>query len=577
MSNFRWVMSSLGRVKGWVFLAVVLMVAETFSNMATIWMQQKMIDEVLIGGRRDLFFGILVQIAIVYALYSFLFTFGPHTIHHTVARLRSWLSNLLMSRMYRLPVVEMQKERTANYVYHFTNDLYQATDLIGNDIPRMMQQIAGAVALVWVVAQASPVLLAMVILFSVVYIILGKKFASSRKHAQSEVSRSKSNMLIHLEEGVSSTREVLAFGRESWESRRYDTLFGKYFASVMNEAKLINKQMLMSDPIKWLATLAVLFYGGWLVLQGQLSIGLFIVTFQFTSRLMDTLNNIYNGIMGLSGRMAAVERLRGVLEGPSVHEGKVALKEPIHELKLHNLTFQYGVRSEQVLSSLTMDFPVGKKAALVGTSGGGKSTVASLLVRFFEPSSGDMLVNGIDLRQVRRDDWAKKVSVVFQEPYLFPDTIRTNLMFGFTDVTDADMVEACKAMRIHDFIEGQPEGYDTIIGERGITLSGGQRQRLALARAMLRNPEVLILDEATSSLDLETEREIQQELDERRLGKTTIIIAHRLSTIRNADVIYVLDKGHVAEFGTHEELMSRQAIYRTLLQKQNVDELLAYY
>lgn len=573
MSNFRWVMGGMGRVKGWVILAAVLMTAETLFNLSTIWLQQKVIDEVLIGGRDELFVGILVQIAFAYVAYSLLFTFGPHAIHHMVARLRSWLSTLLMNRLYRLPVGEMQKERTANYVYHFTNDLYQAADLIGSDIPRMTQQAVGAIALVWVVAQASPALLGMVVIFSLVYIMLGKKFASSRKQAQSEVSRHKSNMLVHLEEGVSSTREVLAFGRESWESKRYDSLFGKYFSSVMNEAKLINKQIVMSDPIKWLATVAVLFYGGWLVLQGQLSIGLFIVTFQFTSRLMDTLSHIYNGIMGLSGRMAAVERLRGVLEGASIHEGKVELVEPIRELKLSNLAFQYNVRSEQILSSITMDFPVGKKAALVGTSGGGKSTIASLLVRFFEPSGGHMLVNGFDLRQVSREDWAKKVTVVFQEPYLFPETIRTNLMLGFMDVTEADMVEVCRAMRIHDFIESQPDGYDTVIGERGITLSGGQRQRLALARAMLRNPEVLILDEATSSLDLETEREIQQELDKRRLGRTTIIIAHRLSTIRNADVIYVLDKGHVAEFGTHEELMSKQAVYRTLLQKQNADDM----
>ncbi|MFC5651321.1 ABC transporter transmembrane domain-containing protein [Paenibacillus solisilvae] len=195
-------------------------------------------------------------------------------------------------------------------------------------------------------------------------ILYAAALMSNGERAQSDVSRHKSDMLVHLEEGVSSTREVLAFGRESWENKRYDSLFGKYFNSVMGEAKLINKQMLMSDPIKWMATLAVLFYGGWLVLHHELSIGLFIVTFQFTSRLMDTLNGIYNSLMGLSGRMAAVERLRGVLEGPSIHEGSIPLKEPIRELKLASLAFQYGTRG------------------------------------------GKMIVNGIDLSEVSREDWA---------------------------------------------------------------------------------------------------------------------------------------------------------------------------
>ena len=571
-SNLRWVIGCLLRVKGWVALAVVLMTAEMLLNTAAIWLNQQMIDDVLLGGKRDRFMDVLIPIMIAYALYSVLFTLGPHTIHHTVARLRKWLSGQLMSRMYRIPVGELQKERTASYVYHFTNDLYQTADLVGSDIPRLAQQLAGAVAIIWVMGTASPVLLAIVAVLGVMYIALGKRFAAARKQAAGAVSRSRSNLLVHLEEGVSSTREVLAFRRQAWEEKRYRSLFQSYYDSVMAESNLIIKQLFLSDPLKWLATLAVLFYGGLLVLKGDMSLGYFIVTFQFASRLMDSLNYLYNSFMGLAGRMAAVERLRGVLDGPSAEEGTVRLTDRVRDLRLEDVTFRYGKSGEQVLSGITMDLPVGRKLAIVGTSGGGKSTIASLLVRFFEPDAGEIYINGGPLRGIVRNDWAQKVTVVFQDPYLFPESIRTNLLLGLEDVTEERMIDVCQAMRIHDFIASLPDGYGTIIGERGITLSGGQRQRLALARAMLRDPEILILDEATSSLDMQTEREIQRELDERRRGRTTIIIAHRLSTIRNADVIYVFDRGHVAEQGTHEALMAQPTVYRSLVLKQSAEE-----
>jgi ABC-type multidrug transport system fused ATPase/permease subunit len=571
MSNIRWTLGWLGQVKGWVALAVLLMTAETLSNTAAVWLNQKMIDDVIIGGNRDLFLPVLLQLATAYGLYSILFTFGPHTIHHTVARLRKILSQHLMQRMFRIPVEDLQKERTGQYVYHFTNDLAQTADLIGNDIPRIVQQVAGAVFIIAVMGAASPSLLAAVALISVMYITIGRRFSAQRKLAGSEVSKHRSNLIVHLEEGVSSTREVLAFRRQLWEERRYRELFGVYFQSVMHEAKIVNKQLAFSDPLKWLAVILVLFYGGWLVLENRLSLGLFVVTFQFTSRLMDTLSGLFNSWMGMAGRMSAVDRLRTVLDGRQTSEGTLPLIESVQDLRLEQVTFGYNRGGAHVMSDVSIRLPIGRKIALVGASGGGKSTITSLLVRFFDPIGGAIWVNGKLLSDIKREDWSRKVTAVFQEPYLFPDTIRMNLLFGLENVSEDRLYSVCKAMRIHEFIVAQPSGYETVVGERGITLSGGQRQRLSLARALLRDPELLILDEATSSLDMETEREIQREIDERRRGKTTIIIAHRLSTIRNADVIYVLEGGVVAEQGTHDELMMLNDRYCGLVAKMNTE------
>ncbi|MFD0959751.1 ABC transporter ATP-binding protein [Paenibacillus chungangensis] len=203
--------------------------------------------------------------------------------------------------------------------------------------------------------------------------------------------------------------------------------------------------------------------------------------------------------------------------------------------------------SMQQMTRLIVDLPIGRKLAVIGTSGGGKSTLSTLLVRFYEPEQGAILVNGKPLSAWKREDWLRKVALVSQEPYFFPDTIRMNLMMGNEDISEEEMIAYCQKMLIHDTVAALPDGYDTVLGERGVTLSGGQRQRLAIVRALLREPEILLLDEATSALDLETERVIQRNLDELRAGKTTIIIAHRLSTIRNADHVYEVQEGNMAE------------------------------
>ena len=224
--------------------------------------------------------------------------------------------------------------------------------------------------------------------------------------------------------------------------------------------------------------------------------------------------------------------------------------------------------SPKVLDELSLSVPIGKKVAIVGASGSGKSTIAKLLIRFFQPSDGTIRVNGSDLYEMREDEYDSSYNIAFQEPYFFPDTIRNNILFGRTGISDEKMIEICRLAQIHEDIMKLDLGYDAVIGERGISLSGGQKQRLSLARALATDPEILILDEATSALDLETERQIQRNMDELRQGKTTIIIAHRLSTVQNADVIYVFENGRVAEAGSHKELMKNGFVYVNLVHAQ---------
>ncbi|MGZ4111525.1 MAG: ABC transporter ATP-binding protein, partial [Tumebacillaceae bacterium] len=214
------------------------------------------------------------------------------------------------------------------------------------------------------------------------------------------------------------------------------------------------------------------------------------------------------------------------------------------------------------------DFPIGRKVAIVGASGSGKSTVAQLLVRLYDPMEGKVRINERSLQDYQKGDWLKRLSLVPQEPYFFPESIRTNLLLGRENISEEQLRTACEIAQIQELIDELPEGLDTIIGERGISLSGGQRQRLAIARAILPEPDILLLDEGTSALDVETERLVQKALDEHRRGRTTIFIAHRLSTIENADLIYVMDHGSVVEAGTHAELMQGETKYRELFTAQ---------
>ena len=570
MDNVRWVWTHVRQAKGMLAIAVLLMALEAFSNLWSVALQQAMIDDVFLGGQSQRFWPVLIQICIAYLVYSLLFTFGPHVIHRTVAKLRVSMGEQLMQRMFRIPTGTLQKERTADYVYRLTHDLSACANFGGQDVPRLAQQLTTAATIAAILAGASPYMLLAIVAFSVVYSALGRRFGPLRKKASAEVSRTRSALLVHLEEGVSSTREVIAFHRTAWEARLYRTKFGEVFASVMAEGKLINKQLLFSDPLKWGALLFVLGFGGYLVMERQLSIGTFVVAVQFTTRMMDALSGLYHFAMETSSKLASVERIRKVLDGEAIREGDETLSGPVHTVRFDRVSFRYGERP--VLNGIDLELAAGQKIALVGASGSGKSTIASVLARFFDADEGVVSANGVPIPELRREDWMRRVTVVFQDPYLFPDTIRSNLLLGQDDISEERMVEACEAMMIHDFFRELPDGYDTVIGERGVTLSGGQRQRLALARAVLRDPEILILDEATSSLDLETERRIQANLDRLRRGRMTIVIAHRLSTVRNADRIFVIQDGKVAEAGTHEELLRRDAVYRTLVLKEGRNE-----
>jgi ABC-type multidrug transport system fused ATPase/permease subunit len=565
MDKIKWLLHYIKKIKWFFLLSLLLLCLESMSIIATTALQKYMIDDVFVEGQYDRLIPILFMFAGAFIAYALLFTIAPHTFHRIQARIIDVLTKDFMKYMQRIPVKTFQNERVTKYVHYLSNDVSQVAGMIGGYIPRLIQLFITISVLSVIIFLSSPVLLFSILVFSALYIVMGRYFSPMIRKAGKEAQDRKTDLLIHIEEGISSTREVMAYNRTKWETSIYNRHFKQYFDAVMNQAKINNRQILASEPLKWGASLIVLGYGGYSVITGNLTIGMFIVVYQFTGQLMESLHRLFAFSMDLSNIYANVDRLRSVIESPPEKDGYLPFNESVESISFDNLSFSYHGDSENhVLHHLTFTIPAGKKVAFVGTSGGGKSTIAQLLMRFFSPTDGKILINRHSLHDLLYQDWSKRIGFVTQEPYIFPDSVRNNLLLG-RKISQEKMIEACEIAQIHEYIENLSEGYETEIGERGITLSGGQRQRLALARAIIANPEILILDEATSALDLETERQVQYNFDLVRDNKTTIVIAHRLSTVQNADIIYVMDNGSIVEQGTHDELIQGNTVYKSLV------------
>lgn len=370
-----------------------------------------------------------------------------------------------------------------------------------------------------------------------------------------------------LNDSIAGIREIKAFNRESEQLERVEVGIERYRVSLLTALRLMAIFQPFIDLSTSIGQLVVIFFGGQMALQGVLPLADLVAFFLYLEMFYQPIRALGMSWEHVQEALAGFDRVSELLsEQPDVTSPHDALALP-NEIKGHlefeNVGFSYS-DGEKVLQNINLDIPASDVVALVGPTGVGKSTLVSLIPRFYDVKTGAIKLDGIDIRKLEVEALRRNVSIVLQDVFLFHGTVRDNILFGNPNAEDEDIIKAAKVANAHDFIVSLPDGYNTVIGERGVKLSGGQRQRISIARAVLKDTPIIILDEATSSVDTETELQIQQALERLMKGRTTIIIAHRLSTVRNADKIVVLKGKDIIEQGTHEELINANGLYQRL-------------
>lgn len=525
------------------------------------------LDYILLGGHYDAIIWLIVWVLGANLVREACLIAGRQLWVGNEAFMNLTLNKRMLYSLYRKQSGYLDKQRTGSFVHYFTGDIKQLTQSLSFDLPVGVQEALNMLIMMALIGWASPSMLLLVVVVGVIYVWMGRRYGPERRAMGKEVQTSRGQFISKLEEGVSATREVVAFHRQAWEYRRFEESFRQYFDKVMKEGKMINRQLLATDPLKWLGHLSIIGIGGYEAIQGNISIGLVVVMYQFSTQVLDSFNQVFQFILRFSGVLGSVDRIKLAMDEGEAPAGHRHVHGEIREIGFHGVTYAYEKHLPPAIQDLTLAMPRGKKLAIVGGSGGGKSTIARLLQGGAEPDQGEIRINGVPLQECIQTEWRDRIAVVAQDPYLMPDTIRSNILLG-REVEEERLMEICRVAQLTGLLQKLAIGLDTVIGERGITLSGGERQRIAIARALASEREILVLDEATSALDLDTERKLQAALDRYAEGKTVIWIAHRLSTVQNADIIYVMDQGRLVEVGTHTELMEAPTRYSSLVSAQ---------
>ena len=531
---------------------------------------QQLIDGIESGGGRELvtrgaltLIGLFAAGAVFGAIRAWLFTVSGERI---VANLRSRLYRSIISQ----EVAFFDERRTGE----LTNRLASDTTVLQNTVTvnvsmllRFSIMTIGAIGFLFYTSwRLSLLTLAVVPVIAISAGLFGRKMRAISRDFQDALAES----TVVAEETIAGVRTVRAFAREDQEIARYNKAVEASFQVAKRRAGIIAMLRGFIGFGGYGAIAVVLWFGGNMLVEGTISIGeltsflLYTLTVAFS---LGALSSLYEDFMKALGSSERVFEL--IDRKPTVSGGSTRLESILGDVVLSDLDFAYPTRPDMpVLSNFNLRLSPGEVVALVGHSGSGKSTVAALLSRFYDPQGGNIQLDGEDYTSLDIKWLREQVGVVSQEPILFATSITNNIRYGRPGASQDEVIAAAKAANAHNFIESFPEGYDTLVGERGVKLSGGQKQRVAIARALLKDPRLLILDEATSALDAESEHLVQEALDRLMQGRTTLIIAHRLSTVREADRVCVLDKGRVAQQGTHDELVSQDGIYRRLVQHQ---------
>ena len=553
-----------------IVISALLLVGRACLELVPPLIQREIIDEV-ITTRNLSYLGIIITVLIgAYALNQ-LVQVGDNYVRHSLGekfifdfrvRLYAYLQKMSLSFFERTSTGELMS-RVTNDLSALESFVTHGSALTAVDCMRLIGGATILFVLDWRLA-------ALVMIPVPILALAFRHYNTKIRPVYRQVRARLGNINAKLQDNLSGIRVIQAFAREDIEYKRFSKESERYYRA---RVKGIRYWSIFFPAIRFfgaMGTVIVLGVGSIMVVKDQMSLGTLVAFIAYIASIYDPINRLTEVDNIFQEAIAAGERIFELLdETMEVKDAPDAIGLPViqGEMVFDQVHFKYG-SGDPVLHSVSFTMAPGEVVALVGPSGAGKTSIANLICRFYDPVKGHVSVDGYNLRNIKLTSLRRQVAVVLQDSFLFNNTVAENLHYGKPDATKHELIAAARAANAHDFIMQLPDGYDTEVGERGVKLSGGQKQRLALARAILADPRILILDEATSSVDAEAEYLIQQALERVLKGRTALVIAHRLSTIRNADKIIVLDRGRIAEVGNHAELMQRGGLYNQLYQRQ---------
>lgn len=511
----------------------------------------------------------------IIALSVFLANLFRYLSQRVLTRMRTWvvyrLKKALFQKLSTLHLGFFQRQQKGNLLSIMSTDVHEVENSIVSSVQVVFRDpltvLVYIVILFWMSLKLTLFTVVFFPLAAAIIAGIAKKLRHSAAESQSLLGR----LLNISDETIAGIRIIKAFSASAFMQRIFDRSnerYRKVSKSMINRRELAGP---MSEFLGVLVIISVMIYGGILVLNhtSSLTASQFVTYIIFYSQIINPIKNISNAVTTIQRGLAAGERVLQVID--ITDEVKdlpdaVAVKGFDTSIEYRDLSFAY--RTEDVLKNINVIIPKGQMLAVVGQSGAGKSTLADMLARFYDPGSGGILIDGHDIRHYTLDSLRGLMGIVTQEPILFNDTVYNNIAFGMDNVPQEEVIRAAKIANAHDFIMQMEDGYQSNIGDRGTRLSGGQRQRLSIARAVLKNPPILILDEATSSLDTESERLVQDAIQKLMEGRTSLVIAHRLSTIQHADEIIVMQQGEIVEQGNHRKLLEQNGVYKKLFDLQ---------
>ena len=564
-------------LKVWVFFSMVCMAGYNIFSAAPAYYAKDIVDAIAYGDNPELkqYFLVGLGMIIVFAVKGLFFFGHNYSVGHLVQSLIVKLRQKLFDHLVNLSLTFFSRSKTGDLISRFTNDLHVFQNMLQvgvtgpfRDIPQFFLLLGIMFFRSWQLAFVTMIIIPIAIFFIQI-------FGQRNKIAVSKRQISFGGLSSLLVETITGVRVVKAFGMEKYESKRFKDANDDLYKNHMRSIMIDSYSYPIIEIIGASAGATIVAYGGYLIINGQITPGdftSFVISFFMLNEPVKKLNG-FN--LKLQEGFAAVLRIFNILDVKDdivILPNATKLTNFDREISLNIHAFNYPDQDEPVVKDFQLTVQKGEAVALVGSSGAGKTTIANLIPRFYDITRGEISIDGYDLRDLDLVSLRKMIAIVTQDTILFNDTIASNITYGQPDCSNERMYAAAQAANAHKFIAEQPQGYETVIGEKGVRISGGQRQRLSIARALVKDAPILILDEATSALDSESEIEVQQAIEHLMENRTTIVIAHRLSTIRNTDRICVMEKGQIVEQGTHDELLLREGRYQQLYEMQFQDQ-----